>query len=172
MVTNPQSFDDLATLVRLDALHALTAIVDTGGTVRNANHAWAAAAERAETGLPPLAPVGGNLPAILRERAGGNPQDGAVLRALEASLCRGDAPVPLTYTGRAEPVPRSFLVEIDALAEGGASVTYVDVTLRRQINDILRAVAHVAAQVKEGSVVVDLQGTIQFADAGWADWAQ
>jgi PAS domain S-box-containing protein len=125
---------DLLRSAIFGALHGHVAALDKSGRIIAVNQAWGRLA--VENGADPIRVGASYLDACRAAAEAGNPNAGRVLEALRRVLA-GGGPVEIEYACRTPAGERWFEMTAEPLRrpEGGALVTYVDITRRRQAEE-------------------------------------
>ncbi|MFM8331532.1 MAG: PAS domain S-box protein, partial [Candidatus Methylumidiphilus sp.] len=154
----------------LDSLPAHIAVLDDGGRIQAVNRPWLQFAEQngdPETGL---VAVGADYLEVCRRAAGdGDALAGQVSRGIEAVLRGEEARFELEYPCDSPTESRWFVMQaIKPSAEiGGAIVTHVDITARKQAENLLRASEERQRLVLEASLVGTFEIDLDTDEACW-----
>jgi PAS domain S-box-containing protein len=138
------------------------AAIDRHGVIIAVNQAWTQFA--AENGVDPArVSVGANYLAVCREAAArGNLDASRALEAIRSVLEDGGRPVPLEYACHSPSEERWFEMGVEPFRrpEGGAVISHVDVTRRRQAEEEARrqreALAHALRVTTLGELAASL----------------
>jgi PAS domain S-box-containing protein len=179
---------DLLRSAIFGALHGHVAALDKHGRIIAVNHAWGRFALE-NGGNPVRVSIGASYLDVCRDAASAGDRDaGRILAALRTVLA-GGTPLQLEYACRTPTGERWFEMTAEPLRrpEGGALVTHVDITRRRQAEDeaerqreelahVLRTTtlgelaASLAHEINQplAAIVANAQATRRLLDAGRA----
>jgi PAS domain S-box-containing protein len=123
------------------SLYGQVAAIDRDGVIIAVNHSWTRFAE--ENGVDPArgATVGVNFPDACRRAAAAGDSDAArALEAITAVLAGKQEDARLEYACRVQSVERWFEMTVEPFRrpDGGAVITYIDITRRRHAEDEAR----------------------------------
>ena len=179
---------DLLRSAIFGALHGQVAALDKSGRIIAVNHAWGRFALE-NGGNPVRVSIGASYLDVCRDAASaGDREAGRILAALRTVLA-GGTPLQLEYACRTPTGERWFEMTAEPLRrpEGGALVTHVDITRRRQAEEeaerqreelahVLRTTtlgelaASLAHEINQplAAIVANAQATRRLLDAGRA----
>ena len=147
--------------VLLDALPAMTVIVDDRGIIAAANEAWRRFGRENGAGPAVAEGVGQGYFAVCREgRRAGCPQ-GARAEASIARVLRRELPIfTLDYASRGPGDPRWFMLTATPLEGGGAVIAHSDITERRRAEMSAAALIETGRELASGLEPAQVAGQI------------
>ena len=149
--SNPSAWTSGPGRVLLDALPAMTVIVDDRGIIVAANEAWRRFGRENGAGPAVAEGVGQGYFAVCREgRMAGCPQ-GARAEAGITRVLRRELPIfTLDYAGRGADDSRWFTLTVTPQEGGGAVIAHSDITARRRVEMSAAALIETGRELASG----------------------